>query len=144
MATYKTPGVYVEEIASLPPSVVAVSTAIPAFIGYTQKRPSGSIEAHRINSMQEFEMLFGGAFPETFSASVTRSESVDIIITTLPTNPQNPDYRLFYSLQMFYTNGGGACYIVSVGTYPDGSDTDEDDSDTDVSSLLLHGLVAIN
>ena len=35
MATYKTPAVYVEEISTLPPSVAAVSTAIPAFLGYT-------------------------------------------------------------------------------------------------------------
>jgi phage tail sheath protein FI len=34
---YKTPGVYVEEIAKFPPSVAQVETAIPAFIGYTEK-----------------------------------------------------------------------------------------------------------
>ena len=37
MATYKTPGVYIEEIALFPPSVAQVETAIPAFIGYTEK-----------------------------------------------------------------------------------------------------------
>ena len=36
-ATYKTPGVYVEEIPKFPPSVAPVATAIPAFIGYTEK-----------------------------------------------------------------------------------------------------------
>jgi len=35
--TYKTPGVYIEEIAKFPPSVAQVETAIPAFIGYTEK-----------------------------------------------------------------------------------------------------------
>ena len=34
---YKTPGVYVEEISLFPPSVAEVATAIPAFIGYTEK-----------------------------------------------------------------------------------------------------------
>jgi len=34
---YKTPGVYVEEISKLPPSVAQVETAIPAFIGFTEK-----------------------------------------------------------------------------------------------------------
>ena len=34
--TYKTPGVYIEEIAKFPPSVAQVETAIPAFIGYTE------------------------------------------------------------------------------------------------------------
>ena len=32
-----TPGVYVQEISTLPPSVAEVETAIPAFIGYTEK-----------------------------------------------------------------------------------------------------------
>ena len=35
MPTYKTPGVYVQEVSTLPPSVAEVSTAIPAFLGYT-------------------------------------------------------------------------------------------------------------
>ncbi|MBP1653020.1 MAG: phage tail protein, partial [Bacteroidetes bacterium] len=37
MAEYKTPGVYIEEIPKLPPSIASVETAIPAFIGYTEK-----------------------------------------------------------------------------------------------------------
>ncbi|MCB9230933.1 MAG: phage tail sheath family protein [Bacteroidia bacterium] len=41
--TYKTPGVYVEEISKLPPSVAEVSTAIPAFIGYTQLSPGETV-----------------------------------------------------------------------------------------------------
>jgi uncharacterized protein len=35
--TYSTPGVYIEEIVKFPPSVAQVETAIPAFIGYTEK-----------------------------------------------------------------------------------------------------------
>jgi phage tail sheath protein FI len=35
--TYKTPGVYIEEISIFPPSVAAVETAIPAFIGFTEQ-----------------------------------------------------------------------------------------------------------
>ena len=34
MPTYYTPGVYVEEISTLPPSVAEVATAVPAFVGY--------------------------------------------------------------------------------------------------------------
>jgi phage tail sheath protein FI len=36
-ANYRTPGVYIEEISKFPPSVAQVETAIPAFIGYTEK-----------------------------------------------------------------------------------------------------------
>ncbi|MBE9013433.1 hypothetical protein IQ250_24885, partial [Pseudanabaenaceae cyanobacterium LEGE 13415] len=35
--TYKTPGVYIEEISKFPPSIAEVATAIPVFIGYTEK-----------------------------------------------------------------------------------------------------------
>ena len=41
MANYKTPGVYVEEISTLPPSVGQVPTAVPAFVGYTAKAIKG-------------------------------------------------------------------------------------------------------
>ena len=33
----KTPGVYITELPSFPSSVVGVETAVPAFIGYTEK-----------------------------------------------------------------------------------------------------------
>src|SRR5215217_6575574 len=62
MATYKTPGVYVEEISTLPPSVAEVETAIPAFIGFTEK--GVPLVAKRITSLKEYEDFFGGADPE--------------------------------------------------------------------------------
>ncbi len=116
MATYRTPGVYVEEISTLPPSVAEVSTAVPAFFGYTEK---GSGVA-RISTLLEFEELFGRAKPTEFA------------VTTRPENPSNPDgprvidsitrkpgtnYQLAYAVSLFFKNGGGACYIVSVGNY---------------------------
>ena len=52
MVTYKTPGVYVEEIATLPPSVAEVATAIPAFIGYTEK---GAKQVKLITTLLEYE-----------------------------------------------------------------------------------------
>ena len=67
---YKTPGVYVEEISKFPPSVAAVETAIPAFIGYTEKarkRDDDDLRRvpHRISSMVEYEQFFGVAEFET-------------------------------------------------------------------------------
>ena len=40
MPTYKTPGVYVEEIDSGSKPLAAVSTAVAAFVGFTQKAPT--------------------------------------------------------------------------------------------------------
>ena len=66
MATvYKTPGVFVEEIPKLPPSVAQVETAIPAFVGFTERADDISPDdlltrPKRIGSMVEFEQYFGG------------------------------------------------------------------------------------
>ncbi|PTQ91909.1 hypothetical protein C8R30_12713 [Nitrosomonas nitrosa] len=136
MQTKKTPGVYVEEITTLAPSVVPVSTAIPAFIGYTEKRPSSSIEAIRISSLMDFERLFGGPFQETFSAKAQYEASTEeYTITTMPEDPGQPTFRLYYSLRMFYANGGGTCYIVSVGEYKAENGITEPNSD-----VLINGL----
>ena len=47
MPTYKTPGVYTEEISKFPPSVAEVATAIPAFIGYTEEGGTLPAEPHQ-------------------------------------------------------------------------------------------------
>ena len=62
--TYKTPGVYVEEISLFPPSVAEVETAIPAFIGYTEKAETEDGDSldkipKRITSLLEYETLSG-------------------------------------------------------------------------------------
>ena len=36
-STLMTPGVYIEEKNAFPSSITAVATAVPVFIGYTQK-----------------------------------------------------------------------------------------------------------
>lgn len=68
MATYKTPDVYVEEISLFPPSVAEVETAVPAFIGYTEKANEfGPNDLHnvptKVTSLLEYQELFGGAPP---------------------------------------------------------------------------------
>nr|MDZ8000844.1 phage tail sheath C-terminal domain-containing protein [Aulosira sp. DedVER01a] len=47
-STYKTPGVYIEEISKFPPSVAEVATAIPAFIGYTEKAVVRGVDYHKV------------------------------------------------------------------------------------------------
>jgi phage tail sheath protein FI len=127
--TYKTPGAYVEEITKFPPSVAQVETAIPAFIGYTEKATK-KIENDldqvptRISSLLEYVNYFGSAYPET-------TISVDITDTLIDNNlqrdvvvnqPSVPQpFLMYYALQMYFANGGGPCYIVSVDKYEDES-----------------------
>lgn len=132
MATsYKTPGVYIEEIPKFPPSVAPVETAIPAFIGYTQKAADGKIDLTlkptRITSLLEYESFFGTSNRERFRVDVdldtdTGAFQVDII------EKPSPLFVLYHSLQGFYANGGGPCYIISVGSYLDGA--------LDIASIL--------
>ncbi len=123
MANYKTPGVYVEEISKLPASVAPVATAIPAFIGYTEKRVrNGKTLATatpvRITSLLEYEEIFGGAFDEKLSVTLTGSSvaEADTNIAVAATTQLSP-YSLYNNLVMYFGNGGGPCYIVSVGLY---------------------------
>jgi phage tail sheath protein FI len=115
MATYKTPGVYVEEIPKFPPSIAPVETAIPAFIGYTEKAIRNGetlkLKPTRIESIAEYEELFGRG----------PSQNVEIFLDNdnnfVKAQAESALY-LYDSLRMFYANGGGKCYIISVGKYP--------------------------
>ena len=111
MSKYRTPGVYITENSSLPPSVEQVETAIPTFIGYTEKGPDVPT---RIQSMDDYRHLFGWAAGEIGRFLINGDGSIDS-----PQIPVTPKYRLYYSLSMFFANGGGNCHIISVGNYND-------------------------
>ncbi len=139
--TYKTPGVYVEEITKFPPSVAQVETAIPAFIGYTEKATNKikgdlKLKPTRISSLLEYERFFGKAKPETkigITINDVSSDSGDVrtIVVEQPSNVDKQPFLMYYSMQLFFANGGGPCYIVSVGRYGD----DLDELDTKLSSI---------
>lgn len=61
----KTPGVYIVEKNAFPNSIVPVPTAVPAFIGHTEKAENGHKSLtnvpFRISSMLEYHQHFGGA-----------------------------------------------------------------------------------
>lgn len=131
----KTPGVYIAESSAFPNSVVEVATAVPAFIGYTKTADNNGQsltgKAWPISSLTEFETYFGGAPTPTFE-----------IVTPVPAEAAEPSpvpddptfavgtthyaltqrsglYLLYYSMVMFFQNGGGTCYVVSVGKHGD-------------------------
>ena len=125
-SVYKTPGVYVEEISKFPPSVAQVETAIPAFIGYTQKADEDgndlSKKAVRIASMRQYQFLFGGPPTQDISVTLQTSTLADGSSLTLPrtaTVASPSPFKMYHSLQVYFANGGGPCYIISVGSYSD-------------------------
>jgi phage tail sheath protein FI len=168
----RTPGVYVSEISAFPPSAVGVETAVPAFIGYTERADIGGVPAAfvpvRIASMMEFEQYFGRGVldvvrpgrppaptfsfapvqapppapagtapgggapapapgstpappsapaPGTYDVAYQSADGASTVYAKIA--PKAPLYSLYTSLRLFYANGGGPCYIVSVGGYAD-------------------------
>lgn len=116
MASYNTPGVYVEEIPSLPATISAVDTAIPVFIGYTAYATNDPLNTgsgdllnapKRIQSMSEYIAHFGG--PES-TITLTVSGSTGIVSNNLT-------HILYYCMEMYFNNGGGPCYVMSIGAY---------------------------
>lgn len=131
MGNMKTPGVYIVERNAFPNSVVEVATAVPAFIGYTQKAENGSQsllnKPYRIASMSEFETHFGGAPSLAYTITEKTSES-DFNLTyryegdkkkyyLVSLSADRVKYTLYYNMCLFFANGGGPCFIVSVGNY---------------------------
>lgn len=134
----KKPGVYINEINAFPNSVVPVSTDIPAFIGYT---PQANYEGKsyinvpfKITSFAEFQAVFCYPNPEP-PASPTKQYSPEYYLIKQKDKPEKGDYMdidghyysiapdpntiyyMYNSIRLFYENGGGDAYIVSVGTY---------------------------
>jgi phage tail sheath protein FI len=134
MPTYKTPGVKIEEISKFPPSVAAVETAIPVFIGFTEKAEDGNGDSlkdvpKRITSLLEFIEFFGEAKVHEFKINVEQT-MIDATKTITETKlkieggkPTEPEFFLFYSMQLFFANGGGPCWILSVGDLETAPDT---------------------
>lgn len=117
----KTPGVYVNEVSIFPPSVAQVPTAIPAFIGYTEQAEETNGESltmkyKKISSMVEFELYFGKGPQLLFD--VATGYGVELDANAQVVKAENKLlYYLYNSMQLFYANGGGDCYIISVGSY---------------------------
>jgi phage tail sheath protein FI len=139
-----TPGVYINEINAFPNSVVAVATAIPAFIGYTPQASYQGISylntPQAVTSFAEFQAIY--CLPNPASpAPPAKQYSPQYYLVAQKSKPANQDYividnvyyalvpdpntiyYLYNSVQMFFQNGGGTAYIVSVGGYGPPSNT---------------------
>jgi phage tail sheath protein FI len=138
MATYATPGVYINEVNAFPNSVVPIATAVPAFIGYTPKAEYQGKSFHnkpeKITSFAEFQAMFmldnppppaepsKQYSPQYYLVAQTQAPAVGDYLTidgryySILPDP-NTIYYLYNSIRLFYQNGGGDAYIVSVGGY---------------------------
>lgn len=138
---YKTPGVYINEVNAFPNSITPVATAIPAFIGYTPKAEyqgkSYLNTPQVISSYAEFAAIYllddpappadpakqyqpeyylVAQAPHVSLSSVGHYVNVGGVDYAILPDP-NTLYYMVNSLRLFFQNGGGRAYIVSVGTY---------------------------
>lgn len=157
MGVMKTPGVYIVEKNAFPNSVVEVATAVPAFIGYTEKAMDGNKsltgKPKKISSMAEFQYYFGGSPLSKLKFSVKEADAEALAAGESPVSPfitigegenkkvytvapadAKKRYTLFFHMQFFFANGGGPCYIVSVGDYD--SDITEEALKNGITPLL--------
>jgi hypothetical protein len=116
MTTYRTPDVYVKEVSIFPPSVAEVETAIPAFIGYTYKAKEIQKDDLKnvpteVRSLLDYNELFGGA-PDVDLTEVELDENNGVSSYEL-----NSKFYMYDAIRLFFNNGGGKCYIVSIGNY---------------------------
>ena len=128
MKPMKTPGVYVVEKDAFPNSIVQVATAVPAFIGYTETAANGSKSLHRtpwrISSMAEYHTYFGYGAAPSFGIEEKPQGSDDVPDFRVGgkdylLRQQSTPYLLYGAMKLFFQNGGGPCYVVSVGSYDD-------------------------
>jgi phage tail sheath protein FI len=143
----KTPGVYVTELDAFPPSVVGVQTAVPVFIGYTRQASIDGKPMYykpiKIGALVDYEAVFGGPFepiydvadapaptpadPDAYDFRAPDDKGVLKYYDLKQTGSKGAGtgggvggdsrFLLYNSLRLFYANGGGVCYVVSVGNY---------------------------
>ncbi|RYY50510.1 MAG: phage tail sheath family protein [Chitinophagaceae bacterium] len=115
--SYKTPGVYIEEIPSIPPAIHPVETALPVFIGFTELAESDGRSLVnnpvKIHSFAAFESLFGKPAAQRVTVLMDADDQhlVDVKVDPLL-------FRLHAAIRLFFANGGGPCFICSAGKYP--------------------------
>lgn len=138
--TLATPGVYIEEKSSFGTSVVPVATAVPAFIGYTEKANRGSKslinKPTKISSFGQFTELFGGPPNTQLSIEVDEASLIGFNLNFV----DGSRFLLYDSMRLFFANGGADCFIVSVGDYSEKIDASKlnDPSGGGLTSLEKH------
>lgn len=112
----RTPGVYIEENNGFPNSFVQAPTAVPAFIGYTEKAVRDEKPLHlkptKISSYAAYLQFFGAGPQTKFTVAASDLPGIPYQLSI-----SESYFTLHSQMKMFFANGGADCYIVSVGGY---------------------------
>ena len=116
MPSFKLPGVFVEEQSDFGTGIVDLPTAVPAFLGYTERGD----EVRPISSLAEYERLYGGAAPTVFEVEVALEPThgyPSVTLTTPTGGSSQPGLLMSYAVRHYFANGGGDCYVVPLGRF---------------------------
>lgn len=141
--SFQTPGVYINEIDAFSNSIVPVPTAVPAFIGYTEKALLDKKDlTHvpvRISSLADYHFYFGAAPKPIYKFKTAKNAKTFELVE--PTGR----YLFYDALKLFFINGGSDCYIVSIGNYS--TPVRKDDMDGEAldaqQQIVLKGIRAL-
>jgi uncharacterized protein len=134
----RTPGAPIREIKKPPDSIVPLATAVPAFIGYTPRAEYNGEPYYnrplKISSFADFKACFMLRDTQPSPDPVRQYNPQYYAVEQKPEPAAggyanisgkyysilpDPDtvYYFYNSIRLFYQNGGGDAYIVSVGGY---------------------------
>jgi phage tail sheath protein FI len=119
----------------MPDSIQGVPTAVPAFIGYTETatvdgKPAYLTPVH-LTCLADYEAVFGGSFEPRYDIKEVDPNTGDFaaqrwdpaagayVLKHYGLSPLAV-FNLYNSVRLFYANGGGDCYVCSVGDYAGG------------------------
>lgn len=123
MTSYNTPGIYFNKQEPLIQESNSGETAIPAFIGLTQKMgiTKGVVtpnKIYKIHSLSEYESIFGVAQRERFHVAYNQYTDIYELDNEYLSNTDEAGSMFFYqSIALYFVNGGSACYVLSIGNY---------------------------
>lgn len=113
---FNIPGVYINSNNAGSNTPLVILNAVPIFIGYTERAGDDTVSLLNvptaIRSWEEYLSLYGGPLKAQFEVSLNAGAwSVQRGV--------NQTAYLYYSVQLFFANGGNIAYVVSINTYGD-------------------------
>jgi hypothetical protein len=96
MPEYRSPGVYIEEVATGAVPIQGVGTSTAGFLGLTERGPT---TPELVTSFAEFRRTYGAAAEWTYGEGDDAVEESSFLV---------------YAIDGFFKNGGGRCYVARI------------------------------
>lgn len=127
MSNLEIPGVYIENVNT--PSIESVNPSVPVFIGYTESHVDSKgndliLKPTKITSIANYIQFYGTTLVHDFKVNLIQKKDqqtgqvLDTVVTLAGNHSDLPVSFLYYSMQLYFFNGGGECYIISLGIWP--------------------------